>query len=103
MGHSYKRVGNDGKPRYSTIYRDARGQRRSAGTFSAKRDADKAWQQAEAMVVGGRVGDVKRGRQTFRHYVEDLWLPNHQIEITTWERYTYTIKKHLMPEFGPCE
>lgn len=100
MGNSYKRVGKSGKPRYTAIYVDARGRRRSAGTFRTKKLADRKWQDAEAAVAEGRFGDPRRGRMLFRNYVEETWLPNHQLEITTRERYTYMIAKHLMPEFG---
>ena len=41
------------------------------------------------------------GRQTFQRYVEGEWLPNHVIEVTTREGYTYSIGKHIMPWFGP--
>jgi integrase len=101
MGHSYKRTCKDGKPRYTAMYLDARGQRRSAGTFRTRKLADKAWQRAEAKVAEGRLGDPRRGRVSFQAYVESTWLPNHQVEITTRERYTYSIARHLMPFFGP--
>jgi integrase len=39
MGFSRKRVGKDGKPRYTAGYLDIRGRERSAGTFSNKKDA----------------------------------------------------------------
>jgi integrase len=100
MGHSYKRIGSDGRPRYTAVYHDARGERRSAGSFGVKRDADKAWQKAEARIAEGHLGDPSRGRVSFRDYVERVWLPNHQIELTTRQRYTTTINKRLMPEFG---
>jgi integrase len=48
----------------------------------------------------GRVGDPARGRQTFERYVEDTWLPNHEVEVTTRERYTLCLYKHILPEFG---
>jgi hypothetical protein len=72
-----------GKIRYAAIYRDLKGRQRSAGTFGTKRQADKTWQRAEAVIALGRVGDPARGRQTFRRYVEDVWLPNHEMEPTT--------------------
>jgi integrase len=100
VGHSRSRSGKDGKRRYTAYYEDIRGHRHSAGTFATKRDADKAWQQAEARVAEGRINDPRRGRQTFRHYVEKTWLPNHVIEPTTRESYTYSIHKHLLPWFG---
>lgn len=100
MGFSRKRLGRDGKPRYTAYYLDIKGKERSAGTFSNKKDADKEWQKAEAKVAEGRVGDPKRGRQTFERYVLDTWLPNHEMEATTRQKYTYAIHKHLIPEFG---
>ena len=33
--------------------------------------------------------------------MEEVWLPDHQIEATTRQSYTYSLYKHLMPEFGP--
>jgi integrase len=100
MGSTRTRVDKDGKARYVALYRDLRGRQRSAGTFPTQRQADKAWQRAEILVESGKLGDLRRGRQTFRHYVEQTWLPAHQIETSTRERYTYMIGKHLMPQFG---
>jgi hypothetical protein len=54
------------------VYHDARGERRSAGTFSNKKDADKAWQKAELRLAEGRLGDPRRGRQTFRRYQREM-------------------------------
>ena len=101
MGFSRKRIGQDGRPRYTAYYRDLKDRECSAGTFPNKKDADRAWQRAEAKVAEGRLGDPGRGRQTFQAYVEQTWLPGHQIEATTRQSYTYSIYKHLMPEFGP--
>jgi integrase len=101
MGYSQKRVGQDGKPRYTAVYQDIRGERRSAGTFSNKKDADRAWQKAEARSGEGRLNDPRRGRQTFRRYVTAEWLPNHVIEASTREAYTYQVGKHILPWFGP--
>jgi integrase len=101
MGYSKKRIGRDGKPRYTACYLDVRGASRSAGTFPNKKDADKAWQKAEAKLAEGRISDPRRGRQTFRRYVTEEWLPNHVIEATTREAYTYLIGKHILPWFGP--
>jgi len=100
VGFSRKRVGKDGRPRYTAYYRDTKDRECSAGTFPNKKDADKAWQRAEAKIAEGRLGDPGRGRQTFQAYVEQVWLPVHQIEATTRQSYTYSVYKHLMPEFG---
>ncbi|GII59668.1 hypothetical protein Pth03_80570 [Planotetraspora thailandica] len=101
MGFSRKRLGVDGKPRYTAYYNDIKGVRRSAGSYASKKEADKAWQRAEAKMAEGRLGDPRRGKQTFQQYVEEIWLPNHEMEPTTREAYTYSLYKHLMPEFGP--
>ena len=52
------------------------------------------------MISLGRVGDPARGRQTFRHYVEETWLPNHEVEPSTRAGYSYCLYRHIMPEFG---
>jgi hypothetical protein len=98
---SRARAGKDGKTRYVALYRDLKNRQQSAATFPTEKQADKAWQRAEAKLAEGRLGDPGRGRQTFHNYVETIWLPNHEIEATTRESYTYSIYKHLMPEFGP--
>ena len=83
VGYSYRREGVNGKPRYAAIYHDARGVRRSAGTFATKREADRAWASAEADALLGHGRDPRRGRITFTAYVTGSWLPNHQLEHTT--------------------
>jgi integrase len=101
VGQSRKRIGKDGTARYTAYYGDIRGVRRSAGTYATRRAADHAWQWAEAKVAEGRAGDPARGRQTFRRYVEAEWLPNHAMEASTREGYTYSIYAHIMDTFGP--
>jgi hypothetical protein len=83
MGFTRERVASDGKVRYTAVYRDLKGRVRSAGTFTQRREADRAWQRAEARVAQGYLGDPARDRQTFRDYVEKTWLPNHEIEAST--------------------
>lgn len=101
MGHSRVRAGRDGKPRYTAYYWDIRGRERSAGTFSSKKEADKAWQREEVKVAEGRAGDPRRGRQTFERYVQDEWFPAHLMELRTRENYTYYLDRRILPEFGP--
>lgn len=101
MGYAKARTGKEGKTvRYTACYFDLRGSLRSAGTFSNKKEANKAWQAAESRLAEGRIGDPRRGRQRFRRYVEDEWLPHHVMEPTTREVYTYMINKHILPWFG---
>jgi integrase len=101
MGWSRKRPDQNGKDRYTSYYRDARGQTCVAGTFAKKKDADDAWKTAEVRLAEGRLGDPRRGKQTFQRYVEEEWLPNHVMELTTRQGYTYSIYRHILPWFGP--
>ena len=57
MGFTRERTGGDGKVRYTAVYRDLKGRLRSAGTFTQRREADRAWQRAEAKVAQGYLGD----------------------------------------------
>lgn len=101
MGWTVTRTDGKGNERYTACYRDLRGQQHSAGTFTTPKAADRAWQRAEAKLAEGRLGDPRRGRQTFRRYVEDEWLPNHEMEIRTRENYTYYLNRRILPWFGP--
>jgi hypothetical protein len=55
---------------------------------------------AETKIAEGRIGDPQRGRQKFAVYVIEQWLPNHVIEVSTRQGYTYQIGKHLIAYFG---
>ncbi len=103
MGYSRKRTGRDGKSRYTAYYFDIRGRERSAGTFSNKKDANTAWQDAESNIRAGKRGDPKRGRQAFERYVLNEWLPHHLLEPGVRRNYAGQIGKHLIPFFGPME
>ena len=101
MGYSRIRTGRDGMRRYTAYYWDIRGRERSAGTFSSRKDADRAWQREETKVAEGRAGDPRRGRQAFERYVRDEWLPSHVMELRTRENYIYYLDRRIIPEFGP--
>ena len=103
MGFSRKRIGRDGKPRYTAYYLDIRGQERSAGTFSSKKDANDAGKKAEGAVSAGKPGDPSRGRQTFKVYVLEKWLPHHLLEPGVRSNYAGHIRNHLLPFFGPMK
>ncbi len=100
MGRNTDRAGT-ASPRYIAKYRDLRGCKQSAGTFATKPAANAAWQRAEAKVAEGQLADPRRGRQTFRRYVEEKWLPHHMVEPTTREKYSYYLEANILPEFGP--
>jgi integrase len=94
------RIRQDGTVQYTGMYRDIKNRERSAGTFPSKREALRAARRMESEVDAGRIGDRKRGRQTLTRYVRIEWLPNHVIEDSTRERYTYVINRHILPNLG---
>jgi integrase len=95
-----KRIGDDGRRRYQATYRDARGLKKSAGTFATKKEAERAGYEAEAAQLAGRMSGRELGKLSFRRYVDEVWFPHHVIEPSTREGYRYTLDKHLMPFFG---
>jgi integrase len=103
MGFSRKRLGRDGRPRYTAYYLDIRGKERSAGTFGRKKDADDAWKQAEADISAGKRRDPSRGKQSFETYVMEKWLPHHQLEPGVRAEYARQVRRHLLPFFGPMK
>jgi hypothetical protein len=103
MGHSRKRIGAAGVPRWTALYRDARGRQHSAGTFATLKAADKARQSAEALLATGHPGNSRSGRISFADYVTSHWFPHHILEPTTRESYRYNIQKHITPWFGPMK
>jgi integrase len=100
MPWAEKKIGKDGKKRYTGVYRDLRGHNRSAGTFNRRRDAIREAAKAEVRVAEGRGGDPRRGKMNFTTYVDEEWLPNHVMEPSTRQNYTYAIEAHIKPFFG---
>ena len=100
MGFVRERPGTNSGVRYQALYDDVKGHRRSAGTFVTEAEATRAWQRAEDRQADGRSSDTRRTRQRFRRYVEDQWLPHHEMEARTRETYTYYLNKHILPVFG---
>lgn len=103
MGFSRKRVGKDGRAKYTAYYLDTRRRQRSAGTFATRRDADRAWQQAEGDAAAGRLTVPSRGQVTFAAYVNDTWFPHHVLEPSTRQSYRYNLDRHILPTFGPLK
>src|SRR5665647_1033049 len=87
-------------PMYTALYRDPTGKQRSAGTFTSERAALRAGRRAESTVeIGGWI-DQASGRITFRHYVEQVWLPSRHVEVSTMAGYRSYLDKHFLPFFG---
>ena len=100
MGFVREREGTHGGTQYQALYDDVKGHRRSAGTFTTEEQAIRAWQRAEDRQADGRSSDTRRTRQRFARYVEEQWLPHHEMEARTRETYTYYLERHILPVFG---
>ena len=94
------RVTADGRRRYVALYRDPTGKQRSAGTYATERLAERASHRAESKVETGSWIRPSAGRITFRDYVENVWLPSRQVEVSTLAGYRSYLDKHFLPYFG---
>ena len=100
MGWVVARVTDDGDKRFVACYRDPEGRQRSAGTHSSRRAAERAANREEAKVHDGTWHDHSRGEITFAEYVETVWLPAKQVEVSTLAAYRSYLDKHFIPVFG---
>jgi hypothetical protein len=86
--------------KYAGIYRDPDGHKRSAGTYSSRREALRAANREEQKVLSGTWHDGSLGQITFRDYVEGEWLPHKHLELTTRAAYNSYLNKQFYPAFG---
>jgi len=82
------------------VYRDPDGHKRSAGSFSTRREAQRAANREEQKVLAGSWHDSSLGDIAFREYVETEWLPNKHVEASTRAAYASNLNKHFYPFFG---
>lgn len=100
MSWVIKRTASDGTIGFQAIYRDPSGKKRSAGTFPSRREATAEGRRAESRVESGVWIDRASGRTTFRDYVEKVWWPSRQLEVSTRAGYRSYLDKHFLPFFG---
>ena len=82
------------------MFVDPDGVKRSAGTYTTKREAERAAHRQEQKVRDGRWHDATRGQITFRAYVETVWMPSRHIEASTRAGYQSYLNKQFYPVFG---
>ena len=85
---------------YMGVYLDPDGHKRSAGSFSTRREAQRAANREEQKVLAGAWHDTTLGDITFRDYVETEWLPHKHLEASTRAAYVSYLNKHFYPFFG---
>ena len=100
MGWSKNRPNRLGKPRWTAYYRDESEVTRSAGTYSTKREADRAWQEEESHLRSGRWIDPNAGKITLAAYALDHWFPSRLLETNTMVTYESLFRVHIAPSIG---
>ena len=86
--------------RFIGLYRDSDGKKRSAGTYTSRREALRAANRQEQKVLAGTWHDASQGEITFFEYVEKEWLPHKHLEVTTRASYVSYLNKQFYPAFG---
>ena len=99
MAYAMERKGVRGI-KYTAMYRDPEGRKRSAGTYSTRREAMRVANREEQRVLGGSWHDTSLGDITFRDYVITEWLPHKHLEASTRAAYLSYLNKHFYPFFG---
>jgi integrase len=99
MAYGFKRP-NKTRPSYTGIFVDPDGVKRSAGTFTTRRDAERAAHRQEQKVRDGHWHDATRGDITFKTYVVTVWLPSRHIEASTLAGYQSYLNKQFLPFLG---
>ncbi len=100
MAFAKRRLGGDGRVRFTGVYLDPTGRTRSAGTFDSKRVALREARAAEAAIESGSWIDPSNGKITFREYVQEHWWPSRHLELTTKAAYRSYLDRHFLPFFG---
>lgn len=104
MAYAEKR-GKGANAYYIARFSDGRGKwptvKNAAGAtvrFKRKRDAEKAGDDAEAEVRGGRWHDPDAGRETFGQWA-NVWFARQDLAPRTMGNYRLTLETILLPEF----
>src|SRR5665647_2775242 len=76
------------------------GRIRSAGTFSTRREAERAAGRQDYKISDGSWIDPAGGRIGFHAYAMEVWLPSRHLEVTTRAGYLSYLRNHFVPYFG---
>jgi integrase len=104
VAYAEKKTLKGGKVVYYAVYVGRDGRRRTAGSFTAKRDAEKAADAQEKAVNAGDWVDPTHAKMTFRSYVETYYWPTTvHLEVSTRSAYRYYLDRHFLPTFGDLQ
>lgn len=86
--------------KYRGIYRDARGKRRSVGTFTHKPKAERAAAAKEEQARKTLRRDPDAFKRTWSDWVEEWW-PTRDVEPSTLKVDKGRLERHLIPYWSP--
>lgn len=75
MGRILERAGRGGDRRLTAHFRNEEGGERSAGTFTSRREAERAWRRREHDTAAGERRRQEVARQYLKRYVLESWFP----------------------------
>ena len=100
MAYAEKKTLKGGKVVYYAVYTGPDGRRRTAGSFTNKRDAEKAADAQESTIRDGAWVDPTNSKTTFKEYVDTYYWPTTvHLEVSTRTAYRFYLDKHFLPEF----
>lgn len=85
--------------RYRGLYRDARGVKRSAGTFTHKSKAVRAASAKEEHARRSMLRDPEAYKRPWGEWVEEWW-PTRNVEASTLKVDKGRLERHLRPRWG---
>jgi integrase len=85
--------------KYRGLYRDAHGDKRSAGTYTHKARARNAAAAKEENARRSMLRDPEAFRRPWREWVEEWW-PDRKVEASTAKVDKGRLDRHLMPRWG---
>src|ERR1700680_3428853 len=94
VGSTRERIGTDGSVRFTGRYRDLKGHQRSAGTFTPGGRPTAPGSGRSRRSPWASQGTRPRAPE-FGDYAEKTWLPNHEVEATTCQSYSYILRRHV--------
>jgi integrase len=100
MGRTLQRVGKGGDRKFTAYFRDENGVERSAGTFTVRREAERAWRRREHDVAAGERRRQEVARQSLARYARESWFPAHVCEAATRQSYAFWLERYVLPLFG---
>ena len=97
MAYAEKKTLKGGKVVYYAVYTGPDGRRRTAGSFTSKREAERAADAQERTILDGNWVDPSQSKMTFREYVDGYYWPTTaHLEVSTRAAYRYYLDRRFL-------